>query len=72
MTITAPTSTTAHSAAPTDPMRNHARAAGIFYLLTFASSIPALILIGPILDNATTSPAPARTRGCCGAASSTQ
>ncbi|HEY2879360.1 DUF4386 domain-containing protein [Nocardioides sp.] len=52
MTITAPTATTAHSAAPTDRMRNHARAAGIFYLLTFASSIPALILIGPILDNA--------------------
>jgi hypothetical protein len=33
-------------------MRNHARAAGILYLLTFASSIPALVLIGPILHNA--------------------
>ena len=52
MTITAPASTTAHAVAPTDPMRSHARAAGIFYLLTFASSIPALILIGPILHNA--------------------
>jgi len=28
-----------------DPTRNHARAAGIFYLLTFAASIPALLLI---------------------------
>jgi len=46
MTITAP------AAATTDPMRNHARAAGIFYLLTFVSSIPALILIGPVLHNA--------------------
>ncbi|MGH3498414.1 MAG: DUF4386 domain-containing protein [Nocardioidaceae bacterium] len=53
MTITAPTATAAHAAgATTDPMRNHARAAGIFYLLTFASSIPALILLGPVLHNA--------------------
>jgi hypothetical protein len=53
MTITAPAATTAQAAAtPTDPMRNHARAAGIFYLLTFVSSIPALILIGPVLHNA--------------------
>jgi hypothetical protein len=52
MTITAPAPTTALAAAPIDPMRNHARAAGIFYLLTFASSIPALILIGPVLHNA--------------------
>lgn len=52
MSITTPAPTTAHAVAPTDPMRNHARAAGIFYLLTFASSIPALILIGPILHNA--------------------
>jgi hypothetical protein len=35
-----------------DPTRNHARAAGIFYLLTFVSSIPALILIGPVLNDA--------------------
>jgi len=28
-----------------DPTRNHARAAGTFYLLTFAASIPALLLI---------------------------
>jgi hypothetical protein len=56
MTITAPpspTATTAHAAgARVDPMRNHARAAGIFYLLTFVSSIPALILIGPVLNDA--------------------
>ena len=51
MTITAPAPTAALAAAPTEPMRNHARAAGIFYLLTFASSIPALILIGPILHH---------------------
>jgi len=51
MTITAPT-TTARAGTTTDPMRNHARAAGIFYLLTFASSIPALILIAPILNDA--------------------
>jgi Domain of unknown function (DUF4386) len=35
-----------------DPMRNHARAAGIFYLLTFVSSIPALLLIAPVLNDA--------------------
>ncbi len=29
-----------------DPTRNHARAAGIFYLLTFAASLPAFVLIG--------------------------
>jgi hypothetical protein len=28
-----------------DPTRNHARAAGAFYLLTFAASIPALLMI---------------------------
>ena len=52
MTITAPAATPAPTAVPTDSTRNHARAAGIFYLLTFASSIPALILIGPVLNNA--------------------
>jgi hypothetical protein len=50
MTITAPTVPV--PAVRRDPTRNHARAAGIFYLLTFVSSIPALILIGPILDDA--------------------
>lgn len=50
MTITAPTATV--PGVRRDPTRNHARVAGIFYLLTFASSIPALILIGPILNDA--------------------
>jgi hypothetical protein len=53
MTITAPVATTARAAGTTvDPMRNHARAAGIFYLITFVSSIPALILLGPVLNHA--------------------
>jgi hypothetical protein len=53
MTITAPAARTTRPAGATvDPMRGHARAAGIFYLLTFLSSIPALILIGPILNDA--------------------
>jgi uncharacterized MnhB-related membrane protein len=36
----------------TDPTRKYALAAGICYLLTFASSIPALALIGPVLHDA--------------------
>jgi hypothetical protein len=54
MTITAPANPAVRgtSAPPADPTRNHARAAGIFYLLTFASSIPALILLGPVLHDA--------------------
>ena len=72
MTITAPTSTTATPPRATDPMRNHARAAGIFYLLTFVSSIPALILIGPILNDAELRhQRRRRTPACCGAACST-
>jgi Domain of unknown function (DUF4386) len=50
MSITAPTATVPD--VRRDPTRNYARAAGIFYLLTFVSSIPALILIGPILNDA--------------------
>ena len=49
MTISAPTISV--PAVRRDPTRNHARAAGILYLLTFVSSIPALILIGPILND---------------------
>jgi len=52
------TTTTAHPAtshAPADPTRNngrgYARAGGIFYLLTFAASIPALLMLDPILNN---------------------
>ncbi|WP_151084500.1 DUF4386 domain-containing protein [Nocardioides cynanchi] len=53
MTVTATVPTTRRApGATTDPMRGHARAAGIFYLLTFLSSIPALILIGPVLNDA--------------------
>lgn len=33
-------------------VRNHARAAGIFYLITFAASIPAgFLVLGPVLDD---------------------
>ena len=46
--------TTTRPAHPTrvaaDPTRNHARAAGIFYLLTFAASIPAFVLIGSAVN----------------------
>jgi len=34
-----------------DWTRNNARASGIAYLITFAASIPALLLIGPVLNN---------------------
>lgn len=34
-----------------DWTRGHARAAGIAYLVTFAASIPAVLLLGPILDD---------------------
>jgi hypothetical protein len=34
-----------------DPTRTTALVAGTFYLITFIASIPALILLGPVLDN---------------------
>jgi len=37
---------------PLDPTRKAAFVAGTFYLLTFVSSIPALLLLGPVLDDA--------------------
>jgi hypothetical protein len=40
------TTTTRPTTATSDPTRNHARAAGIFYLITFAASLPAFALIG--------------------------
>jgi hypothetical protein len=52
MTITAPTVTTTDGVDRRRSTRAHSRAAGIFYLLTFASSIPALILLAPILNDA--------------------
>jgi len=39
------------SASTRDSGRANVRASGIFYLLTFASSIPALLLIGPVLND---------------------
>ena len=53
MTTTAEPTTTWH--APADPTRNdgrgYARAGGIFYLLTFAASIPALLMLDPVLTD---------------------
>ena len=47
-TDTAPAAT---RPAPADPTRNNARASGIFYLVTFAASIPALLLLNPVLTD---------------------
>ena len=49
MTITA--STTATVRTPMDPTRRAALLGGAFYLLTFVASIPALLLIDPVLHN---------------------
>jgi hypothetical protein len=50
-TVTTARSTTARPAAR-DWTRNNARAAGIFYILTFASSVPAAFyFLSPILDD---------------------
>ena len=51
MTTTATPGTT-HVTVRRHDGRNNARAGGVFYLLTFAASIPALLLLHPILDNA--------------------
>ncbi len=51
---TSPSTTTGTSstAAPrVDRTRGNSRAAGIFYLLTFAASIPALLLLDPVLND---------------------
>ena len=48
MTTTARPTTATRAAA--DPTRNHARAAGIFYLITFAASLPAFFLIGSAVN----------------------
>jgi hypothetical protein len=39
-----------HRRAGDAPTRGHARAAGIFYLLTFATSLPAFVLIGSAVN----------------------
>lgn len=49
MTTLAPAPTTGRR---TVPGRGNVRASGLFYLLTFAASIPALILIGPAINDA--------------------
>jgi hypothetical protein len=48
MTTTARPTTTTRTAV--DPTRKHARAAGIFYVLTFAASLPAFALIGSAVN----------------------
>jgi hypothetical protein len=54
-TDTAPAATPDRTAATpgrtADWVQRHARAAGFFYLLTFAASMPALLLIGPAIDD---------------------
>lgn len=49
MSTTLRTPTTTYT--PKDPTRRAAAVAGTFYLITFISSIPALLLLGPVLDN---------------------
>jgi hypothetical protein len=43
--------TTATKRAPMDSMRKVALVAGVLYLITFISSIPAVLLLGPVLSN---------------------
>jgi hypothetical protein len=50
MTTTASPSTT-HVTVRSAGGRNYARAGGLFYLLTFAASIPALLMLHPILHD---------------------
>lgn len=51
VTTDGPTVTTPTDRAPVDWTRGNARAAGILYLITFAASIPALLLISPVLND---------------------
>jgi hypothetical protein len=50
MTTAVPT--TATKRAPMDSLRRTALVAGVFYLVTFAASIPAVLLINPVLSSA--------------------
>ena len=52
-TIASPPPSTGQAPADRTPIegRNNARAAGIFYLLTFAASVPALLLLEPVLNH---------------------
>jgi len=51
--MTAMIRTTTAVRAPSDPMRRNVFIAGVLYLITFAASIPALILLHPVLDDST-------------------
>ena len=44
-------STALREPVPTDPARRSAFFGGLFYLITFASSIPAVFLLGPVLND---------------------
>lgn len=46
-----PTRTRPSTRAPMDPLRRTALIAGAFYLLTFAASIPAVPILGPVLND---------------------
>ena len=51
-TTTAPSATTGTTAGTRlDRTRGNSRAAGLFYILTFAASIPALLLLDPVLSD---------------------
>ena len=49
--MTNPRHPTPANPVPVDPTRRTALVAGILYLITFASSIPAVFLLGPLLDD---------------------
>jgi len=49
--MTARTATGTRPQPPVDWTRNNARAGGIAYLITFAASIPAVLLLGPVLND---------------------
>lgn len=51
MTLSAPIAPLA-GPVPAGATRTHVRVAGLLYLVTFLSSIPALLLLGPVLDRA--------------------
>ena len=49
--MTNPLRATATNGVPFDPTRRTALVAGVLYLITFAASIPAVFLLGPILTD---------------------
>ena len=63
--------TAATKRVPMDSLRKTALVAGALYLITFATSIPARILFGPVGTIRTTSSAQELTRRCSSLASST-